>query len=148
MNTRTRRLILGSLITLSLAASAGAAEPSTDVQPGKQRQASQWTLSTADTEVTLSVSNNKIFLSSLKNPAQNWNWAPVPWEVPLPTAKNSIRSLAADIKTGSVDQTPDWTYTGASEDKAHGYTVILRFLSTTPALELQSVWRAKRGRDR
>jgi hypothetical protein len=145
MNTRTRRLIFGSLITLSLAASAGAAEPSTDVQPGKQRQASQWTLSTADTEVTLSVSNNKIFLSSLKNPAQNWNWAPVPWEVPLPTAKNSIRSLAADIKTGSVDQTPDWTYTGASEDKAHGYTVILRFLSTTPALELQSVWRAQAG---
>ena len=62
MNTSARRLTLGSLIVLSLAR-CRAAEPSTDVQPGNQRQAtSQWTLSTDDTEVIVSVSNNKIFI--------------------------------------------------------------------------------------
>ena len=138
MNTRARRLALGSLIVLSLASGAQAAEPSTDVQPGNQHQAiSQWTLSTDDTEVIISVSNNKISMSSLKNPAQNWNWVPVPSEVPLPD-KNSII-------TDRTDYSPNWTYCDATEDKSDGYTVTLRFTSTTPNLELKSVWRAHTG---
>ena len=71
MTTRTNQLILGTSIVLSLAWSAYAMEPSTAGRPGNEPQAtSQWTLSTDDTEVILSVSNNKIYIDSLKNPAQ------------------------------------------------------------------------------
>src|ERR1700721_1000287 len=103
-----------------------------------------WTLSTADTRLQISVSNNKIYIDSLKNPTQGWNWTPTASEIPLP-GKNSIRMAGADSKTGSIDQTPNWTFAGASEDKRNGYTVTLRFISTTPALELKSVWSARPG---
>jgi hypothetical protein len=60
MNATTRRLTLGSLMVLTLASGAGAAEPSTDVQSGNRRQATaHWVLSTDDTELVLSVSNHK-----------------------------------------------------------------------------------------
>lgn len=137
MNTKIRRLALGLLAVLSLVSGALATEPSADVQPGNPRQtASQWTLSTDDTEVVVSVSNNKISISRLRNPAQNWNWAPVPSEIPLP-GKNSI-------KAGTTDYSPNWTYRGATKDKA-GHTLTLRFTSATPNLELKSVWRARPG---
>lgn len=104
----------------------------------------RWTLSTDDTCLTISVSSNKVTLDSLANPAQIWNWAAAACEVPLP-GKNSIRTVGADVKIGSVDQTPNWTYGGASEDKTNGHTLTLRFTSTTPKLELKSVWRALPG---
>ena len=97
----------------------------------------QWTLSTDDTCLKVSVSNNKIYIDTLKNPAQDWNWVPVPSEVPLP-GKNSI-------KTGDTVYTPNWTYCEVAEDKSDGYTVTLRFTSTTPNLELKSIWRAQSG---
>jgi hypothetical protein len=138
MNTRVKRLALGSLMVLSLASVAPAVEPSPGMQSGNQRQAtSQWTLSTDDTEAIVSVSDNKIFMNSLKNPVQNWNWLPVPSEVPLP-GKNSIT-------TGGTGYCPNWTCRGATEDKNGGYTVTLRFTSTTPNLELKSAWRAHPG---
>jgi hypothetical protein len=99
--------------------------------------ASQWTFSTDDTCLQVSVSHNKIFVDALKNPVQNWNWTPVPAEVPLP-GKNSVR-------IGNTDYTPDWTYCEATEDKSQGYRVTLRFASTTPKLELKSVWLAHPG---
>ena len=138
MTAKTRQLTLKSLIVLSVASGAWAAEPPTDAQPGNQRQAtSQWTLATADTEVIVSVANNKIVINSLKNPAQNWNWVPVPSEIPLP-GKNSITS-------GRTDFSPNWTYCDATEDKSDGYSVTLWFTSATPKLELKSVWRAYPG---
>jgi hypothetical protein len=93
-----------------------------------------WTLSTDDTRLELSVSSNKIFVDGLKNPAQDWNWTPAASEVPLP-----------GVNTGQAGQTPNWRYAGASEDKRSGYVVTLRFISTTPALEMNSIWTARPG---
>ena len=138
MNNQTSGLTLRSLMALTLVASAWAAEPPSDVQSGKGRQAtSPWTLSTADTAVVLSVSDDKIFINSLENPAQKWNWTPAPSEVPLP-GKNSVTA-------GGIDHSPNWTYCDATEDKSDGYTVTLRFTSTKPQLELRSVWQARPG---
>ena len=50
----------------------------------------QWTLSTDDTCLKLSVSHDKVFIDALKNPAQDWNWTPVASQVPLP-GKNCIK---------------------------------------------------------
>ena len=115
-----------------------AGEPPTGPPPGNQRQAtSQWTLSTDDTEVLVSVSNNKIFLASLKNPAGSGTGCrSLPrFHFPASTASRQART----------DCSPDWTYRGATEDKSGGYTVTLRFTSTSPNLELKSVWRAHPG---
>ena len=101
---------------VSLVSGVRAAEPPAGVRPGDHRSGrSQWTLSTEDTELRVSVSDDNIVVSSLKNPAQNWNWVSVPCEVPLP-GKNSIT-------TGSTDWIPNWTYCDATEDKLDGYTV-------------------------
>ncbi len=86
----------------------------------------QWTLATDDTSLTISVTNNKLYLTDLKNPAQKWNWVPVASEVPLPGKYN-------------------WTFVDAVEDKTRGKMVTLHFTNTTPALELNSVWRALPG---
>jgi len=87
------------------------------------------------------VSNNKIYIDGIKNPAQGWNWAPIASEVPLP-GRNSIRTAGAPA---NIDQTPNWTFAGASEDKSDGFAVTLHFVSTTPSLELKSVWTARPG---
>jgi len=96
-----------------------------------------WTLATDDTSLTIAVASNKLYIVGLQNPAQNWNWVPTAAEVPFP-GKTSI-------KVDGAVQTPNWTFAGATEDKTGGNTVTLRFTSTTPALELQSVWRALPG---
>jgi hypothetical protein len=104
----------------------------------------RWTLSSDDTRLKISVSNNKIYVESLKNPAQDWDWTPAASEVPLP-GKGSIRIVGAGMKTGDTDQTPNWTYAGASEDKSDGEELTLHFTSAMPALELKSIWTARPG---
>jgi hypothetical protein len=142
MNTLTKKISLGAVIAWSLLSGLQAAEAPKQVPADNAN--THWTLSTEDTCLEISVSNNRIYIGSLKNPAQDWNWVPTASEVPLP-GKNSIRTVGADIKTGNIDQTPNWTYAGAREDKSDGYLVALRFTSTTPALELKSVWSARPG---
>jgi len=139
MNTWRKKISLGSVIAWSLLSGGQAAEPPKEIRVDNSN--AHWTLSTADTRLKILVSNNKIHIDSLKNPAQGWNWAPVASEVPLP-GKNSIRTAGA---TGNIDQSPNWTYAGASEDKSGGYEVTLHFVSTTPPLELKSVWTARSG---
>ena len=86
----------------------------------------QWTLATEDTRLTISVVSNRIYLTSLRNPAQNWNWVPTASEVPLPAVKS-------------------WEFAGATEEKTNGVAVTLRFTNAAPALEMKSVWRALPG---
>lgn len=133
VNPFTKKISLGAVVAWSfLLPGVQAAKP-----PGEVISKPYWTLSTADTRLKISVSNNKIYLDGLENPVQDWDWVPAASEVPLP-GKNSI-------KTGLRDQTPNWTYAGASENKSDGYRLTLRFTSTTPALELKSVWIARPG---
>lgn len=137
MSTFTEKMSLGAVFfawCLLPALEAGQS-PREDVSWADTN--ARWTLCTADTSLKLSVSNNRVYIDGLKNPAQDWNWVPTASEVPLP-GRNSIR-------TGNVDQTPNWKCVGATEDKSDGDTVTLLFTSTMPALELKSVWSAKPG---
>jgi hypothetical protein len=87
MNIQTKQLILGAVIALNSASVILAVEPSINAPTGHQSQTTpQWTLSTGDTELIVSISNNKIFIHSLRNTAQNWNWTPMASEVPFPGA--------------------------------------------------------------
>lgn len=139
INTFTKWVSLGGVIAWSLLSGVQAAKLPGEAAFNTSRR--HWTLSTADTRLQISVSNNKIHIDGLKNPAQGWNWVPTTSEVPLP-GKNSIRTAGTPA---NIDQTPNWTYVGASEDKSDGDSVALRFASTTPALELKSVWSARTG---
>ncbi|MFC1462208.1 LamG-like jellyroll fold domain-containing protein [Verrucomicrobiota bacterium] len=102
-----------------------------------KKTSTEWKLATDDTTVTVSVDGNRISMVSLKNPGRDWEWVPTPSEIPLP-GRDSVR-------VGSAAYTPDWTYSDATEDRSNGYTVVLRFTSTKPALELKSFWRAQAG---
>ena len=139
MNAGTRRLTLGSLLVPSLAWVAQAAEPSGDAQAGNQRRAaSQWTLSSDDTELIVRVSHHEALHQQSEESRQNWNWLPVPCEVPLP-GPNSITTLTR------TDYSPNWAYCGATEARADGHTLTLRFTSAMPHVELKSVWQAYPG---
>jgi hypothetical protein len=94
-----------------------------------------WQLKTEDTYMTIAVVNNNLQIIELKNPLQGWNWTPKPTNVPL------LNRVVAGLKIYS----PDWTYKDAVVDNSNGYTVTLRFTSTSPNLELKSSWRAQPG---
>jgi len=93
-----------------------------------------WTLSTADTELTLAVAGNVISLLGLRNPMQKWNWLPAPSRAPMPS-----------VQTGKAGQAADWEFREATEDQENGHQVALRFTCAEPALEMKSVWRALPG---
>ena len=94
-------------------------------------------LSTDDTTLNVVVSNNVIYVDSLLNPAQNWNWVSSPAAVPLPGANS--------VYIGNTAYTPTWTFCEATEENSNGHQVIFRFTSTTPGLELKSIWQARPG---
>ena len=121
MNVITKATSVAVLIALGLALGARAAEPAA----GKA-----WTLTTEDTELTLTVTGNTLSIVKLRNPAQGWNWTPAPSPVPLP---------------GVNGKQVAWTFRDAAETKTNGHVVTLRFTCAEPALELQSVWRARPG---
>ncbi|HEY3396164.1 MAG TPA: LamG-like jellyroll fold domain-containing protein [Armatimonadota bacterium] len=125
MKASTIHLCMAMLPALGLALTAQAAEP-----PPPQT----WTLSTADTELTLSVANNALNLVSLRHPAQKWNWVPSPSPVPLP-----------GVQVGADYQAVPWQFREATEDRTQGHQVTFRFTCAAPALELTSVWRARPG---
>ena len=114
---KTHTGLLSAWVLVAALGTANAADP-------------QWTLSTEDTCMQVSVSNSKIHIDTLKNPAQGWNWTPTPSGVPLPGVNS--------VNAGTGSCAPDWKYCDATEDKADGLTVTLRFTSKTPNLELNS----------
>ncbi len=95
-----------------------------------------WQLATDDTSLTLAVINNRPAIYQLANPPQGWNWTPTHTEFPL------LEHVA--VGSGAA-QTPDWKFHDAAVDETNGRKVTLRFTSTTPRLELKSVWWARKG---
>jgi hypothetical protein len=95
-----------------------------------------WVLATDDTSLTLGVINNRPAIYQLANPAQGWNWTPTHTEFPL------LEHVT--VGQGPV-QAPDWKFADAAVDETNGRKVTLRFISTTPKLELKSVWWARKG---
>ena len=111
------------------------ADQSSSASQGSIPQPS-WQLSTDDTCMTIAVANNRPAIYGLTNPAQGWNWTPAPADFPL------LRQAAVG---NAGPQTPDWKYRDAAVDESNGTKVTLRFTSTTPKLELKSIWWARKG---
>ncbi|MDD5705297.1 MAG: GH36 C-terminal domain-containing protein [Kiritimatiellae bacterium] len=130
-------MLSAALSALSLALGAQAAESLGNGQQedGNVATSSQWTLSTDDTRLKVSVSSNRIYISDLRNPAQKWNWTPAPSEVPL----------VRQVRIGSASYSPAWNYREAAIDRSNGTQVTLRFSSAAPDLELKSIWRVRPG---
>ena len=73
MNAITRRMTIGALIVSNLVLGVWAQEAPKE-NPLIEPSSTQWTLSTDDTQLKISVANNRISIDSLKNPKQDWNW--------------------------------------------------------------------------
>ncbi len=91
------------------------------------------TLVTEDTSLTLCVAGNKMYITSLKNPQQGWDWAPEDGSalVPLPSRVSG--------------QVVRWEYAGHSLETTNGNRLVLNFMSASPKMDLRSVWRARPG---
>jgi hypothetical protein len=94
-----------------------------------------WQLNTEDTQMTIAVTNNRPAIYELKNTKIGWNWMKGFSEMPFPE-KVQIRS--------GIYQ-PDWKFKDAIVEKSNGTKLKLRFYSTKPELELESVWEARPG---
>ena len=128
----TKHEFIAALLILNLALNASAAD--TKVDSTATSKDKTWTLSTADTELTLAAESHGINLIRFRNPGQNWNWVPVASCVPLP-----------GIQVGNKYQAGTWEFREAIEDRANGQQITLRFSCADPALDLNSVWRALPG---
>ncbi len=94
-----------------------------------------WQLSTDDTIMTVTVTQGVPVITQLGSAkaASNWLLAPVQ-ETLLPSVTRQGSSTA--IK---------WQFEGGTFDPQTG-ELVLRFTNSAPALELQSIWRARPGR--
>jgi len=121
-------LLASIVIALGLAVTCSAQAAQTGASPNT------WTLATDDTQLTVAVVDNTITLTSLRNPDRKWNWMPVSCPVPMPTV--ALAKGAPPL---------NWEFKEATEDKASGHQLTLRFVCASPALEIKSVWRAEKG---
>ena len=101
---------------------------------GARREA--WTLATDDTRLTVGVTtDNKLCLFELSSRAANWNW----------TAAASAFPLMQRVGMAGVEHRTDWVYQDGTVDQGDGTKVTLRLVNRQPALELKSVWHARKG---
>src|SRR5882724_1865788 len=97
--------------------------------------AKSWRLSTDDTVVVVAEVNGTAVLTQLGSARDNSNWLPAPVpELLLPSVTQQGSSLPTK-----------WQYRGGDFDQQSGQ-LVLRFSNASPALELQSIWRARSGR--
>jgi hypothetical protein len=94
-----------------------------------------WQLSTDDTRMTIGIVSNRPAILRLANPARGWNWTPAP----------AAFSLLGRVTVNNATVIPDWTYRDATVAESNGRKLTLRFTSTRPKLELDSVWTARKG---
>ncbi|MFC1463088.1 hypothetical protein ACFLQU_05735, partial [Verrucomicrobiota bacterium] len=116
--------------TVGLVATVGGVEDTTTVRiaPITFTQ----TLENDDTSLTVCVADNRMFITSLRNPRQGWDWVSG-----IPPAPMPLPSL--------YGKTVVWQYVGQELDTSNGTRLTLRFTSASPNMELQSIWRARPG---
>jgi hypothetical protein len=133
-SSRPARPVKRTLCTLL---AAGVFTLTAEAQNPETAPSPNWQLATDDTSLTLAVVNNRPAIYRLANPAQGWNWTPVHTEFPL----------LGHVSVGQANTqlVPDWKFQDAAEDDSNGKKITLRFTSTTPKLELKSVWWARKG---
>src|SRR5215467_4277495 len=94
-----------------------------------------WHLSTDDTALTVTVEQDAPVVTQLSSVKGNANWLLVP----------SQEVLLPSIMQGGASFTTKWHYEGGAFDQQSGQ-LVLRFSNSAPAMELQSIWRARPGR--
>ena len=115
----------------TLVATAGAVQASKTVALPASKLTH--TLVTEDTSLTLCVAGNQMYIISLKNPQQGWDWAQEDSSAPVP--------LPSKVSGQAVK----WEYAGHSLDTTNGNRLVLSFTSASPKMDLRSVWRARPG---
>ena len=96
-----------------------------------------WTIATEDTKLTVGANKDgQLVVCELSNPAAGWNW----------TAEPSVFDLVAKAGVDGVDRPLRWQFKGGTLEENDGQQLRLRFACAEPALELESVWRARPGR--
>jgi len=142
----------------------GIANPTVGADPALLKVASgkkdAWTLSTADTEVTVGVDlMDQLVIYKLANPDVQWNWASQPVVIRLPSwlevrgpASPAKKQRLSAVEAGDLDRATEkraelvnsatWTFQKTTQASApHGETVTLTFTcAQMPALALESVW--------
>ncbi|HEX4426256.1 MAG TPA: alpha-galactosidase [Terriglobales bacterium] len=96
---------------------------------------SSWRLSTDDTTIVVEVQQGIPVLTWLGAKSGGTNWL----------LGTSPETLLPEISQHGSSTKTSWTFDGGAFDSQSGQ-LILRFSNSTPALELQSVWRARPGR--
>ncbi len=94
-----------------------------------------WQLKTEDTFIRIGIANNRPAIYELKNSKNGWNWIREKSEMPFPEK----------VRIGISTYQPNWKYKDATQEKSNGTKLTLRFFSTAPNLELESVWIALPG---
>jgi hypothetical protein len=128
--------VLAAVGTALLGGGLNAEEPAQPAAPSVAL--ARWTLSTADTKLTLGVGgeDKQLYIYELSSPAAGWNWTRSPSRFPL----------LSRVDSGGVKCAPHWVFQDATVDSSDGRKVTIRFTSDKPAMELRSVWRARPGR--
>src|SRR6202453_92990 len=98
------------------------------------QNATSWRLSTDDTTMVVAVQQGIPAVTQLGSAKSGSNWLLAPAPEVLPS---SISQQNAAVATR-------WQYEGGALDPQSGQ-LVLRFSNAAPALELQSIWRARPG---
>jgi hypothetical protein len=93
----------------------------------------EWRLSTDDTTVVVSIQEGKPVLTEVGTPKSKANWLLAP----------SVEKMLPAVTQNNSETKTDWKYEDGKFDSGQ---LVLRFSNASPALELQSIWRARPGR--
>ncbi len=95
--------------------------------------ASEWSLATADTRLTVTVVDNRPCITRLESTEAPGNWAGKGLRVPL----------MEKVWVEGQERATNWAFSKAETDRD---TVTLSFTNAEPKLLMRSVWRARAGR--
>ncbi len=98
------------------------------------QNATSWRLSTADTTAVVALQQGTPAITQLSSTKTGANWLLAPAPEILPP---SVILQGAPVAT-------KWQYDGGALDPQSGQ-LVLRFSNSAPALQLQSIWRARSG---
>lgn len=93
-----------------------------------------WTLSTEDTRISITVSNQQPVIQHLQVPWSKHDWVTADTPVPL---MNKIWVDGREVSTA-------WVFGRGARDHSAG-TLTLTFTNTLPGVSLRSIWRARPG---
>ena len=96
-----------------------------------------WTLNTEDTWLVIVInSDNNLHVSELANPAAGHNWA----------GQSTIFRLMDSVNLNGTSYKLNWIYKNGFIDNSDGTKLSIVFTNESPAMQLESVWHARKGK--